>query len=342
MTEKQKTFADLAKEIYELDGRVFNATGSAVARVFGSDRDYTINHITTELEHGDTHIVRSEFALIGNMARTIPDDDVRASLTAEYEDLAGRLLESVDAMSDDMLLSDRADKNQLYLSKQAEGDSHLVICISRSYGSGGNTIGFKLAEKLNINYYDAEVFSAVDNLIEAEKDGQKPVELGGYAEQVLDKSEGSYGKGVYHTSAGPVETLKRFDRYHGLPYRDAMFFKQSDLLCRKAREEDFVVMGRCADVVMENNGIPRISIFLTAPEKFRVQRIMETDKLNFTAARKRMDEIDKKHASYYEYFTGLQWGNANHYDICLNTAHYGIQGAVDFIYNLLKGSELAK
>lgn len=39
------------------------------------------------------------------------------------------------------------------------------------------------------------------------------------------------------------ERLKDFDRYHGLTREDAILFNQSDLICKMAKEEDFIVMG---------------------------------------------------------------------------------------------------
>ena len=41
-----------------------------------------------------------------------------------------------------------------------------IITIGRQFGSGGRSIGQKLAEKLNINFYDKELISiaAKDNL----------------------------------------------------------------------------------------------------------------------------------------------------------------------------------
>ena len=56
---------------------------------------------------------------------------------------------------------------------QAQGkiseNDHLVICISRTQGSAGNDIGFGLADKLRINYYDVEIFDQVLRRLEAEK-----------------------------------------------------------------------------------------------------------------------------------------------------------------------------
>ena len=45
---------------------------------------------------------------------------------------------------------------------------------------------------------------------------------------------------------GLKERLREFNRYHGLPTEDALFFNQSGLLCDMAKREDFIIMGRCA------------------------------------------------------------------------------------------------
>ena len=37
----------------------------------------------------------------------------------------------------------------------------MIICIGRTHGSAGTDIGFALADKLKINYYDAEIFDQV-------------------------------------------------------------------------------------------------------------------------------------------------------------------------------------
>jgi len=44
-------------------------------------------------------------------------------------------------------------------------------------------------------------------------------------------------------------------------FRMLIFFNQSDLICEMAKKEDFIVMGRCADVVLTNHRIPHISSF---------------------------------------------------------------------------------
>ena len=119
-----------------------------------------------------------------------------------------------------------------------------------------------------------------------------------------------------------------------------MFFNQSDLICDMAKKEDFIVMGRCADVILTNNHIPHISIFITAPFKCRVQHIMELHKdYNEKKAQKMLKQLDRQHQDYYNFYTGRRWGNADNYDLCMNSAAYGITGSVDLILRMLTRTE---
>ena len=81
--------------------------------------------------------------------------------------------------------------------------------------------------------------------------------------------------GKFEKDTGTGRFFKDFKKYHGLPVQDAIFFNQSDLICDMAKHEDFIVMGRCADVILTNNHIPHISIFITAPFEQRLRRAME-------------------------------------------------------------------
>ena len=104
---------------------------------------------------------------------------------------------------------------------------------------------------------------------------------------------------------------------------------------RISKEEDFIVMGRCADVILANNHIPHISIFITAPFEQRVRRIMEVNDLDHKKAVRLLKKLDHQHARYYNYYTGQKWGDAMNYDICFNSASYGIEESVDIIERML-------
>ena len=271
------------------------------------------------------------------MARTIPVKADRSRLMTEYNEI----LHALDKLptnfnSLDILDPKMAHLNSLRLNRRFDQGNHLVVCIGRTYGSAGTDIGFALADALKINYYDSEIFTEVLERMEADpKSVQDRVSFA--HKQNLNQSLG------LDRYRGIKARLQEFNRYHGLPTEDALFFNQSGLLCDMAKREDFIIMGRCADVILSNNGIPHISLFINAPFNLRVRRVMDTDGLDKKGAVKLLHQLDRRHRHYYEFYTGRRWGDPANYDLCLNSASYGIDGSVALVRQLIeKSRESAK
>ena len=52
-----------------------------------------------------------------------------------------------------------------------------------------------------------------------------------------------------------------------------------------------------------------------------------------------LKQLHHQHESYYRFYTRRRWGNADNYDLCINSSAYGIEGSVDFILRMIKTSE---
>ena len=141
-----------------------------------------------------------------------------------------------------------------------------------------------------------------------------------------------YGK---KTHEGLRTKLKELNRYHGLSKQDAVFFNMSDLICDIARTEDCLIMGRCADAILKNNHIPHISIFISAPFQVRTQHVMDVRNMDMKEAVRFLKKMDRQHKRYYEFYTGEKWGKPENYDLCINSANYGIKETIDVIKRLL-------
>ena len=239
-------------------------------------------------------------------------------------DIKGRIHSVESFGSVDILDQNLASLNTSNLHQKFSKDDHLIICIGRTHGSAGTDIGFALADALKINYYDVEIFNRVLERLEAEKDSVTD----------RDSFTAKLDKVAKHDT-NAKRFLKDFSRYHGLPKKDAVFFNQSDLIVEMAKKEDFIVMGRCADVILTNNRIPHISIFITAPFEQRVHRMMEVNNLPLREAVRRLKKIDKGHEQYYHFYTGRKWGDAVNYDLCINSACYGIEESVELIERMI-------
>ena len=263
-------YTELANRIYDLDAEVYHVLGSSLGRTFTGNRDTTIRTLSMLMyTKPDGHLLRSELALISNMARTIKDPAEKSRLMTEYDEIL-KAIEQLPNMfgSTDILDAERAALNLAARREKISENDHLVICISRTQGSAGNDIGFELADKLHINYYDSEIFEQVLKRQEEEKFHIKEKEC--FTE--FDK----YGK--------KRETLKsklrNMYRYHGLNREDAVFFNMSDLICNLARTEDCIIVGRCADIILRNNYIPHISLFISAPFEVRLQYMMNVREMD--------------------------------------------------------------
>lgn len=318
----------LAKRIYDLDTNVYQLSGSSLGRTFNGDKDSHISTLATLIyTHPQGHLLRSEIALIGNMARTIRDKAERSKMMTEYNEIL-KEVEQIPASfgSVDIVDEQLAALNISNLHRQASPDDHLIICIGRTHGSAGTDIGFALADALKINYYDVEIFNQVLERLEAEKDS------------IADRDNFATKLHELHESLPDTRAKRRvsdFSRYHGLPKKDAVFFNQSDLIRDMAKKEDFIAMGRCADVILTNNRIPHISIFITAPFPQRVRRMMEVNHLEFKEACKLLKKLDRQHERYYNFYTGKKWGDAVNYDLCINSACYGIKESVELIERMI-------
>lgn len=330
MGKNREACYELASRIYDLDEAVYKCVGSSLGRTYTGNRETCIEDITRLLiTKPKMQECRSQIALIGNMARTIRNKEDRKRMMTEYNEILQEIKKIPTTFgSVDILNESLAALNTSNLRQKFSPDDHLIICIGRNHGSAGSDIGFALADKLKIDYYDAEIFEKVIERMNAdlenvEDDNSNFIDTA-KREAQPKKKQSKFAK-----------YLKNFRRYHGLPVQDAIFFHQSELIKEMARKEDFVVMGRCADVILTNRRIPHISIFITAPFEQRVERMMDALKMDYKHAVRFLKRLDRKHEAYYKFYTGRQWGNAVNYDLCINSASYGIDETVDLIVRMI-------
>ena len=78
MPINEEKIRELAECIYDLDAEVYAQLGSSLGRVYNRDRERCVNEIVSLLStRPKGNLIRSELALIGNMARTIQDKEER-------------------------------------------------------------------------------------------------------------------------------------------------------------------------------------------------------------------------------------------------------------------------
>lgn len=190
-----------------------------------------------------------------------------------------------------------------------------IITISRQFGSGGRTVGRKIAEKLGIPCYDAEII-------------QKIADKSGYSKEYIEEQSESEAGGLFgsFTSA---------DLY-GYSGKLTIWSNQCRIIEELAQQGPCVIVGRCADYVLKNTETELLRVFIYADEKDRIHRIVHEYGETDVKPEKRLREKDKRRKAYYEVYTDQRFGDPVNYDMCLNTSGLGIEGCVDLIEQVYK------
>ena len=124
-----------------------------------------------------------------------------------------------------------------------------------------------------------------------------------------------------------------------LPLSDQVFVVQSQVIRDLADKGPCVIVGRCGDYVLRNRA-DVLRVFLHAPLDFRRRRAQAEGAVpadaDERAATALVEKEDRRRAAYYNFYSEFRWGEASHYDLCLNTA-LGDQVCAEVILRAAKG-----
>ena len=201
----------------------------------------------------------------------------------------------------------------------------LIITIGRQFGSGGHEIGEKLAKKLGIKFYDKELIKLI-------------AKQSGLCEKVLESYDEKPTNSLLYSI---VMDIYPSVMYTGPTIDQQIYQANYDTIRRLADGEPCVIVGRCADYILRDHP-ELVSVFVHANSDFRAARIAEEYKLPDAKVRDLLVKTDKKRASYYNFQSEKQWGEASSYNLCIESSEVGIDGAVDLIMDYINYKKKAK
>ena len=191
-------------------------------------------------------------------------------------------------------------------------DKQMVITISREYGSGGRYIGKLIADKLGIKFYDK------DFIVEVAKET-------GLSEEYIEDHE---------QKRGSLAGLNN-GYYFGLDNSDELFIKESELIKRVTQKESCVIIGRCADFILQDRENV-IKVFVYSNMEDRIKRATEFYGLENSNVEKEMKRIDKLRANHYKHYTEKEWNAPTNYDICINSDTLGVEKSATLICQMIE------
>ena len=197
----------------------------------------------------------------------------------------------------------------------------MIVTIDRKYGSGGRLVGEKLSKLLGYRFYDRELLKIAAQ------------ECGMHEDVVQHFDEKPTGSLLY--SAYLNASLSVTD---SLPLNHKLAFAQFDVIRRVAEAGDCVIVGRCADYVLQERN-DCLNVFITATNPVRHRRLVQYYGVSEELADKTIKKQDKMRAEYYNFFTQRKWGDASNYHICLDTGRLSLDGAASLLADAVRQLE---
>ena len=206
-----------------------------------------------------------------------------------------------------------------------------VITISREVGSGGRTIGRKLAAKLGVRFSDKDLIAALQKKLNQTADSIE--ELKGKKKRWLDDF-------IQMVAPVPMSGMlvdgdsDYISEYNLSLTVNDVFEAEKEILNGIADQGSCVIAGRSGFFVLK--GRPnKVDILITASRDKRIARIMEKQNLSHQKAEEVIDSVDKARDNYVKRYTGQSRYDARNYHIVLNMDYITEDQAVAMILSYL-------
>ena len=198
-----------------------------------------------------------------------------------------------------------------------------IITISREFGSGGRTVGRMIAERLGIPFYDKELVDQV------------ALESGFAPHFVEEHGEHSPGKSLFSYAFIPQGVPGVMN---GLSTADFLWNIQCSVILQLAEKGPCVIVGRNADYILKDRP-DCLHAYIHADMDFRADRIVRLYGESEKSPQARLQEKDKRRRVNYQHYTGRAWGQAQNYDICLDSGRVGVEQCADIIIGMVERSK---
>jgi cytidylate kinase len=199
-----------------------------------------------------------------------------------------------------------------------------VITINREVGTGGRTVGRKLAEKLGVKYCDKAV---IDGL--TQKFGLSPERI----EEIKAQKKSWWNdiNNYYQTLVGsasmPMEAEVKLDNA-------SMFETEKLILQNLAAHESCVVAGRTGFMVFRE-WPNHLNVFIQASMAYRIQRVMRRQKVSEQEARDIIAKMDATREAYIKKYEDTSRYDTRNYQLVISMDDLSEDDAAEIILDYI-------
>ena len=206
-----------------------------------------------------------------------------------------------------------------------------MITINRELGSGGRTVGRKLAEKLGVPYYDKLLIQSLQekyNLCVEDIEKEK-----GKAHPWM-----TYLKNAFVSLSQNKDDLWYYQMTNGeqgdMVTSEELFKVEQEILRNAAQEQSCIIAGRSEFYVFSDHP-NTLSIMIQASMEHRIERIMKKRSISREDAEKAIKHVDKMRENYVKKYTGTSRYDTRNYDLVINMDGKTEDEAVELILSYI-------
>ena len=199
-----------------------------------------------------------------------------------------------------------------------------VITINREVGTGGRTVGRKLAEKLGVKYCDKAV---IDGL--TQKFGLSPERI----EEIKAQKKSwwndinNYYQTLVNSASQPMEAEVKLDNA-------TMFETEKRILQELAAQSSCVVAGRTGFMVFRD-WPNHLNIFIQASMEHRVQRVMRRQNVSEEEARDIIARMDTSRETSIKKYEDTSRYDTRNYQLVISMDDLSEDDAVELIMDYI-------
>jgi len=202
-----------------------------------------------------------------------------------------------------------------------------VVTINREVGTGGRTVGRKLAEKLGVKYCDKAIVQGL-----TEKFGLSIERI----EEIKAQKKSwwndinNYYQTLINSATLPMEAEVKLDNA-------TMFETEKRILQELATQTSCVVAGRTGFMVFRE-WPNHLNVFIQASTEHRVQRIMQRQNVDEQEARDIIERMDTSRETYIQKYEDTSRYDTRNYQLVISMDELDEDDAVDLIMDYINRS----
>jgi len=196
-----------------------------------------------------------------------------------------------------------------------------IVTVSRQYGSGGSEVAERVARSLGWKLYDNAVVEEV-----AARLRMTPAEVSAREERVPSLVE----RMASAMALGAPEVMPIVGDVANVPSEERMVMMTKRVIEDAVEAGPAVLVGRGAQCMLARRS-DALHVYCYAAEEDLVRYVIENLGIPAAEAPKKVAEMNHQREAYVRLHWKRNWRDVGNYDLCVNTATLGLDGAARLV-----------